>query len=119
MPRFVILRHEPGPNSIRALHWDLMFEWGDALRTFACLHEPSLGHRLSVQRLADHRLHYLDYEGPVSGGRGDVTRWDAGVFSLLEETAQQWRLDVDGTRWNGPVTLEAVDPENWTVTAAS
>jgi hypothetical protein len=31
-------------------------------------------------RLADHRLAYLDYEGPVSGGRGSVTRVACGEF---------------------------------------
>ena len=28
----------------------------------------------SAERLADHRAHYLSYEGPISGGRGSVAR---------------------------------------------
>jgi hypothetical protein len=38
-----------------------------------------------VERLADHRLAYLDYEGPVSGDRGIVRRLDTGTFCSGEK----------------------------------
>jgi hypothetical protein len=35
-----------------------------------------------AERLADHRLDYLKYEGPVSGDRGEVRRLDAGNYRM-------------------------------------
>ncbi len=75
-----------------------MFECGDVLRTFACADEPIACQALNVEPLDDHRLDYLDFEGPVSRGRGDVTRWDCGEFDVLQESPRQWLLDVRGLR---------------------
>ena len=116
MPRFAILRHQPGPRSTRPLHWDLLFEVGDVLRTFACLNEPTGRRSLHVELLDDHRLEYLDYEGPVSCGRGNVTRWDCGEFEVIEESAEHWLVDVRGRRWNGRVRFTADGDHRWTVT---
>jgi hypothetical protein len=35
---------------------------------------------VDAQRIADHRLAYLEYEGPISGGRGTVRRLDGGSY---------------------------------------
>lgn len=78
MPRYVILTHDhPFP------HWDLMLEDGGVLRTWRLLAEPAAGQVVRAEQLADHRLAYLDYEGPVSGGRGSVARWDHGTYEQL------------------------------------
>lgn len=113
MPRFAILCHQPGNNSTRPLHWDLMFECGDALRTFACLVEPHMRQPLQLEALDDHRLAYLDYEGPVSGERGAVTRWDEGEFDFVEEHPERWVLDVRGQHWKGRVRLTAETGQRW------
>ncbi len=85
-PRFVVLLHE----SPRGVHWDLMLETGDRLATWdvtpVC--EPDALNRLEsfrcrAVRLPDHRVAYLDYEGPVSGNRGNVRQLDAGSFETL------------------------------------
>ncbi len=44
---------------------------------------------IDAMRLADHRLTYLDYEGPLTNGRGHVSRQMSGKFQLLENTAQR------------------------------
>jgi len=36
-------------------------------------------------RLPDHRYRYLDYEGPVGGGRGEVARLCVGGIAVFEE----------------------------------
>jgi hypothetical protein len=36
-------------------------------------------------RLPDHRFRYLDYEGPVSGDRGEVARLCVGGIAVFEE----------------------------------
>ena len=93
-----------------------MFECGDVLRTFACLREPTARQPLPVEQLDDHRLDYLDYEGPVSRGRGDVQQWDCGDFEVLEESLEQWLLDLHGRRWNGQVRFSADVNHRWMVT---
>ncbi|MBI1312570.1 hypothetical protein GC176_14855 [bacterium] len=82
MPRFVLLEHDHP-----FLHWDLMLEWGDALRTWRLDQVPRNAASIPVERLPDHRSAYLDYEGPVSGNRGTVRRIDTGEFTLLESCA--------------------------------
>src|SRR5205823_5835731 len=80
MPRFVILEHD-WPTR----HWDLLLEAGGVLRAWRLLDEPVPGTPVPAEPNADHRLFYLDYEGPVSGGRGNVSRWAAGVFDWIED----------------------------------
>lgn len=80
MPRFVILRHELPDATERSLHWDVMLEAGDILMTWALQQEPEYGVAIAATQLANHRREYLNYEGPISGGRGVVNRWDQGEF---------------------------------------
>ena len=82
-----------------------MFEQGEMLRTWALAKEPSLGQTCDAELLPDHRPHYLEYEGPVSGDRGHVTQWDRGTFSLLEETPELWFAQLAGARLVGHVRL--------------
>ncbi len=76
MPRFVVLEHDHP-----VLHWDLMLEAGEGLRTWRLASTP-FGETwaIAAEPLPDHRLAYLEYEGPVSGNRGHVKRWDTGEF---------------------------------------
>jgi hypothetical protein len=106
MPRYVILRHELPPGDVRGLHWDLMLESGEALRTWALDVEPWSSPETAAQELPDHRLAYLDYEGPVSGNRGSVTRWDAGEYRLEHATPDEIKLVLRGARLNGSLALE-------------
>ena len=57
-----------------------MLEMEGKLRTWRLERLPAPGVGIRAEPLGDHRIAYLDYEGPVSGGRGSVTRWDAGEF---------------------------------------
>lgn len=77
MPRFVILTHD---HPFR--HWDLMLEEGPGLRTWRLTEAPQPGRAIAAERLPDHRCEYLDYEGPVSGGRGTVRRVDHGTYDV-------------------------------------
>ncbi len=107
MPRFVVLRHELPAGAPRPSHWDLMFEHQGVLLTWATTHSPDNAIPVVVERLADHRLVYLDYEGPVAGNRGTVTRWDAGRYDLLEFTEDCLKANVLGTRLHGAIELTA------------
>jgi len=49
----------------------------DLLWTFRCVRWPVNAGDV-LQQLPDHRRDYLDYEGPISGGRGVVRRVETG-----------------------------------------
>ena len=77
--RFVILRHEVNG----AAHFDLMLEIAgqSPLRTLQLARWPlAMGESCAATELPPHRREYLDYEGEVSGGRGQVTRVGRGVW---------------------------------------
>jgi hypothetical protein len=58
--------------------------------------------------LPDHRTIYLDYEGPISGGRGEVSRWDAGHFTLLSGMPDGLTVEFDGDRLHGTYKLASL-----------
>jgi len=108
MPRFVILRHDPGENSSHPCHWDFMLEQGSVLRTWALASEPCIGLSIPARQLPDHRLAYLDYEGEVSGGRGTVTRWDSGTFEIISESSTGLLIQLAGNQLHGAAALTPV-----------
>jgi hypothetical protein len=118
MPRFVILEHDHP-----FLHWDLLLEAGESLCAWRLLSDPNRAASgdgaIDVQPLPDHRRMYLDYEGPVSGGRGKVARWDAGSFDSLDDRPDRIELDLRGTRVAGRFTLSALDGGAWRFQRAS
>lgn len=105
MPRFVVLFHQTPPGFPRASHWDLMVEEQGALKTWALAAEPTQTDPQTATWLADHRLAYLEYEGPLSEQRGDVTRWDHGLCELEVRSSTAWRIRFRGTRIDGVATL--------------
>lgn len=44
---------------------------------------------MSVNRLADHRGLYLEYEGPLTGNRGVVTRVGRGVVQWIKQNEEE------------------------------
>ncbi|HCS55475.1 DNA polymerase ligase N-terminal domain-containing protein [Rubinisphaera sp.] len=115
MPRFVLLEHDHP-----TLHWDFMLESASTLKTWR-LPEPFVamnGHleqelhqfaeteiKLTVFQLPDHRMQYLDYEGPVSGNRGCVKRIDQGMYILLSQSENSWEVRIEGEKSSGFLSL--------------
>ncbi len=79
---FVIILH----TGFGTDHYDFMLEAGPALATWQlarnCL-ALGEGESAPARKLPDHRLAYLTYQGPVSGGRGQVKRVCEGTFKTL------------------------------------
>jgi DNA ligase D-like protein (predicted 3'-phosphoesterase) len=111
MPQFVILRHE----SPQGVHFDFMLEADGVLKTWALPGPPAAGAEMECVQLADHRLAYLDYEGPISGGRGSVTRWDRGTYAPQEQSETQWIVELAGEKFSGRASLRRCgdEPGQW------
>jgi hypothetical protein len=89
---FALLEHAGlGPR-----HWDLMIRRGACLATWQLRSNPLLlspGQSIEASRIADHREAYLDYQGPISGGRGCVRR-EAGGIAQLDIRDDDWTLTL-------------------------
>ena len=108
MPRFAILEHD-----FPERHWDFMLEAGDVLRTWK-LHAPlQRGEPVKAEVSFDHRLVYLEYEGPISGNRGSVIRWDAGSFEWQHDDKDLVRVFLDGMNCKGSVELVRETDKEW------
>lgn len=92
-----------------------MLEKGSGLATWALSEPPDSEGPIAAQALAEHRLAYLDYEGPIAGGRGSVTRWDDGTYELRQDEPDELIAVLVGRRVMGLVTLRrsAADPSQW------
>jgi hypothetical protein len=122
MSRFVLLRHQCPADSEIPSHWDFMLEREEVLWTWQLQHLPkpwwiALGDVTSdfaeqaagaicAIRLADHRLAYLDYEGPISSNRGTVTRCDAGTYTMVCQTKERLEIQLAGNLLQSRVVLE-------------
>lgn len=99
MARAAVLRHELPDGSH---HFDWLFEQASgsdpderALIAWRLPAPPTgAGGRFEAVRLPPHRRLYLDFEGPVSGGRGTVTRIASGHAEILADTAHRFRVDA-------------------------
>jgi len=101
-------------------HYDLMLEEDQALATWQladCPGELATGQQLPARKLKDHRAAYLDYEGPVSGGRGHVRLFDKGAYETIHRTPDCWQVRLDGQKLSGRFELRRVgpSPDEWTL----
>jgi DNA polymerase Ligase (LigD) len=110
MPRFVILEHDH-PHR----HWDFLLEAGEVLRTWRLAEPPQRGRAVTASASFDHRPLYLDYEGPVSGNRGRVVRWDGGTFTWQEQGDDRLVLLLEGGRIHGRGVLQRTAAGEWSL----
>ena len=113
----MILEHTGTAEYKPGVHWDLMLEVDGGMRTWALEAPPSEGVAVRATELGMHRLDYLDYEGPVSGNRGSVRRWDSGTYEVLSKTPAELNLTIRGERLAGRMALrrDPADESLWMV----
>lgn len=116
LPRFVILEHD-----YPEVHWDLMLETEKSLRTWKLKESPRLllskiEKTIKASALADHRLMYLDYEGPISNQRGFVKQFDQGLFEWLAINEQEITINLQGQQLTGILKLvKGNSGEDWQI----
>jgi len=123
MRRFVLLHHLCGADS----HYDLMIEVGELLATWRLPRplERIDAAPVAAVRIGMHRRAYLDYEGPLAGGRGSVRAVDRGTCAVTIEQpgdldlceGETWRVDFRGERTQGMVRLRCAGPapDDWVI----
>ena len=109
--RFVVQEH----TTADGVHWDLMLEKGEALRTFRLADPPedALNRVVSAVRIFDHPLRFLTYEGPVQKGTGQVRIVDRGACNTLNETPEAVTLELQGTVLRGEFSLARTEGTAW------
>ena len=103
-PRFALLAHAHLTPGYPTPHFDLLLE-DPALpgekrcRAWRLRADPRFDAPTPAEPLPPHRVHYLDYEGPVSGGRGTVRRLDGGGLAWEEDGVVTLRGRFLTGRW--------------------
>lgn len=106
MARYAVLRHEMPADSDRMNHFDLLLQQDDSLATWEIQHWPPVFPQ-RAKRLPDHRNHYLEFEGPLSGNRGSVHRVCQGTMELLKQNDRTWIVEMSGRNFDGVIQLQS------------
>jgi hypothetical protein len=101
--QFVIQEHTT-PSGV---HWDLMLETEDTLWTWRLNTPPAeiKNEALGAERIGDHPLRFLTYEGPVQNSTGQVTIADKGTCSLREQIENSLLINMQGEMLKGEFIL--------------
>ena len=110
--RYVVQEHD-APQGV---HWDLMLEQGDHLATWQVPVAPEQWGDAAIlcPKIFDHRLRYLEYEGPLTQDRGAVRIVARGGFRYVEQRDDFYRLQMTGDL-TGELQLER-DGDAWLMT---
>lgn len=120
-----ILLHTPPPGAAWRAHFDFLveppepFPGADAGRLWTARMDLSPAEwakagTFPLVALPPHRRDYLTYEGPVSGGRGNVKRVDAGEAAAKFWTADAIELELRLGTFSGHLMLRRTEGEQWT-----
>jgi len=115
--RFVVQEHET-PSGV---HWDLMLEQDDILMTFRLEESPqeAARHPIEAEKIFDHPLRFLSYEGPVQQGTGRVRIVDRGTYRLDNQEEDLLVLELNGAVLRGDYTLGRTEDAVWRFTIGS
>jgi hypothetical protein len=72
---------------------------------------------VAAEELDDHRLAYLDYQGPISGDRGIVSRVDGGSYGTVLDTNDDFEVELRGCLCQGKITLHRTSEKAWMLNA--
>ena len=109
--RFVIHKH------IRCgdIHWDLMLETGGVLQTYRLAMPPEeiLKQSCRAEKISDHDLRFLTYQGSVNNGEGQVEITEQGTYRQAGWSEDRLELSLDGNKLKGSLTLTHTAGNNW------
>ena len=108
--RFVVLHHTGVPEA----HYDLLIDTAaDApLRSWRCDAWP-LASGARVTATPDHRRVYLQYEGAISGNRGQVARVDEGPCCIEVDASDELGARLIGRSEATMLHLKLLSKDTW------
>ena len=109
--RFVIQKHSKGGN----VHWDLMIEQDNALATWRLDAPPEklAGNTAAAEKIFDHELRFLTYEGPVNNGKGTVCIADSGRCDIQINHDDRITGVFEGKCVMGEFSLKNIQDQTW------
>lgn len=115
--RYVIQEH----TTAAGIHWDLMFEEGDALTTFRLERMPASSgtEKIRAEKIFDHPLRFLTYEGPVQQGAGLVRIADRGACRTEKWDDEAIVVKLTGNVLTGEFVLTRINETLWDLTPAA
>jgi hypothetical protein len=111
--RFVIQKHSTPDGG----HWDLMLQIENTLWTWRLGHPPEhIGDTpISVERIADHPLRFLTYEGSVQNHTASVKIIDHGNFKITKQTDSEIEFEAGGKTLSGQFQLRLEQEDIWSL----
>ena len=102
--RYVVQKHTQADG----VHWDLMLEDGEILRTWRLDIGPEdvLDRPAVADKIFDHSLRFLTYEGPVQNGTGTVEIADRGTFRFTLTDQEQSVMKFSGQILRGEFVIK-------------
>jgi hypothetical protein len=111
--QFVIQKHCTPDGE----HWDLMLQIENALWTWRLcqLPEPIGNTPIAAEKIADHPLRFLTYEGPVQNHTASVKIVDHGKFKITKQADMKIDFEADGKTLLGQFQLKAKQENIWSL----
>lgn len=108
---FVVVQH----MTPQGVHWDLMLQMDKVLWTWRMDCPPAdIGaNSILIEKIADHPLRFLAYEGPVQNGTGQVQIADKGQLSVLSNSLSEMIVELGGTILRGRFALRLQKENRW------
>jgi bifunctional non-homologous end joining protein LigD len=109
--QFVIQKHtKPGDA-----HWDLMVQEGDMLQTWRLDKSPKqlLNTQAKAEKIFDHPLKFLTYEGNVNEGKGSVKIADKGICKITAQSDSKIEMELAGAILKGEFILTHIIETSW------
>jgi hypothetical protein len=109
--KFVIQKHTRGGD----VHWDLMLEAGETLETYRLSLPPEKlkQEKCSAEKIFEHPLRFLTYEGPVNKGEGNVEIAESGTYKLLQQRQDRIEIELNGEILRGRFELKHIREEEF------
>jgi len=109
--QYVIHAHVSGTDT----HFDLMLEDAESLRTWRLDTHPEdiQSQIVPAVSIADHSKRFLNYEGSVQNGKGNVKIVDSGTYTCSEKNSTELKLILAGQILKGRFTLTQISDKNW------
>ena len=109
--QFVIQKHTKSGNT----HWDLMVQKGDFLQTWRLDKGPKQipDTQAKAEKIFDHPLKFLTYEGKVNQGKGSVKIADKGTCEITAQSDGKIEMELAGEILKGEFTLTRITGNRW------